>query len=132
MFLPLQIQMDNRHGLIMGGSTVAARKCSKLIEYGVRITCGRPGLNDDPAWQSPQITTIVAPMETVKSVAPFPSPPAAAEIVMPVLRPFMPRSYSPVDIDIAKILRYPVICLVLTGWMVNGISRFNFALLYNN
>jgi uroporphyrin-III C-methyltransferase/precorrin-2 dehydrogenase/sirohydrochlorin ferrochelatase len=61
MFLPLQIQMDNRPCLIVGGSTVAARKCSKLIEYGARVTAVAPVFCNDQVWQSSQITTIVAP-----------------------------------------------------------------------
>lgn len=63
MFLPLQIQMDNRPCLIVGGSTVAARKCSKLLVYGARITAVAPVFCDDPVWQLPQVTTIVAPYD---------------------------------------------------------------------
>jgi uroporphyrin-III C-methyltransferase/precorrin-2 dehydrogenase/sirohydrochlorin ferrochelatase len=63
MFLPLQIQMDNRPCLIVGGSTVAARKCSKLLAYGARITAVAPVFCDDPVWQLPQVTTIVAPYD---------------------------------------------------------------------
>ncbi|ACD97356.1 uroporphyrinogen-III C-methyltransferase [Trichlorobacter lovleyi] len=61
MFLPLQIQMENRPCLIVGGSTVAARKCSKLIEYGARVSVVAPVFCDDPVWQSPQVSTVTAP-----------------------------------------------------------------------
>ncbi len=61
MFLPVQIQMDKRPCLIVGGSTVAARKCSKLLEYGARVTAVAPIFCDDPVWESPLVATIVAP-----------------------------------------------------------------------
>jgi uroporphyrin-III C-methyltransferase/precorrin-2 dehydrogenase/sirohydrochlorin ferrochelatase len=61
MYLPVNVQMDNRPCLIVGGSTVAARKCSKLIEYGARVTAVATVFCDDQVWQSSQITTIVAP-----------------------------------------------------------------------
>lgn len=61
MFLPIQIQMDNRKCLVVGGSVVAARKCSKLVEYGALVTAVAPFFSDDPLWQSPQVNTIQAP-----------------------------------------------------------------------
>jgi uroporphyrin-III C-methyltransferase/precorrin-2 dehydrogenase/sirohydrochlorin ferrochelatase len=61
MFLPLQIQMDNRPCLVVGGSVVAARKCSKLLAHGARVTAVAPAFCDDPVWQLPQMTTVTAP-----------------------------------------------------------------------
>ncbi len=61
MYLPVHIKMNNRPCLIVGGSTVAARKCLKLLEYGAQVTVVAPAFCDDPVWQLPQVTTIVTP-----------------------------------------------------------------------
>ncbi|MDY0300242.1 MAG: uroporphyrinogen-III C-methyltransferase [Trichlorobacter sp.] len=63
MFLPIQLQMENRACLVVGGSEVAARKCIKLLEYGANVTAVAPFFSNNPVWQAAQLTTIAAPYD---------------------------------------------------------------------
>ncbi len=58
MFLPINIQMENRCCLIVGGSEVAARKCAKLVEYGALVTAVAVRFSDDPVWSSEKVTVV--------------------------------------------------------------------------
>ncbi len=58
MYLPINIQMDGRRCVVVGGSTVAARKCTKLAGCGAVVTAIAPVFSDDPVWNSGQVELV--------------------------------------------------------------------------
>jgi uroporphyrin-III C-methyltransferase/precorrin-2 dehydrogenase/sirohydrochlorin ferrochelatase len=55
MFMPLQLKVEDRLCVVVGGGRVAARKCRALLEHGARIRVVAPALTTDDAWSSERV-----------------------------------------------------------------------------
>ncbi|MFZ0792538.1 MAG: uroporphyrinogen-III C-methyltransferase, partial [Candidatus Korobacteraceae bacterium] len=58
MFLPLQLNVEGRLCVVVGGGRVAARKCRALLEHGARLRVVAPALVADEIWDAEQIEII--------------------------------------------------------------------------
>ncbi len=58
MFLPLQLKVEGRLCVVVGGGKVAARKCRSLLEHGARLRVVSPALIADEIWDAEQIEVV--------------------------------------------------------------------------
>ncbi len=58
MFLPLQLKVEGRLCVVVGGGKVAARKCRSLLEHGARLRVVAPVLAPDEIWDAEQIEIV--------------------------------------------------------------------------
>ncbi len=58
MFLPIGLKVDGKLCLLVGGGTIAARKCQTLLAYGARVRVVAQAFNDDPAWSHDRVERI--------------------------------------------------------------------------
>src|SRR5262245_39527635 len=48
-FLPINLKMDGRRAVVVGGGEVALRKCTALLKAGARVTLVSPSLHPELA-----------------------------------------------------------------------------------
>jgi uroporphyrin-III C-methyltransferase/precorrin-2 dehydrogenase/sirohydrochlorin ferrochelatase len=58
MFLPLQLKVEGRLCVVVGGGKVAARKCRSLLEHGARLRVMAPALVADEIWDAYRIEVV--------------------------------------------------------------------------
>jgi uroporphyrin-III C-methyltransferase/precorrin-2 dehydrogenase/sirohydrochlorin ferrochelatase len=58
MFLPLQLKVEGRLCVVVGGGKVAARKCRALLEHGARLRVVAPVLVADEIWDAERIEIV--------------------------------------------------------------------------
>lgn len=59
-YFPFFVELEGRSGVIVGGGTVAARKVSKLLPYGPRLTLISPDISPELA-EVPSLTLLRRP-----------------------------------------------------------------------
>ncbi len=52
MFLPLNLKVEDRLCVVVGGGQVASRKCRALLEHGARVRVAAPALSPDEIWDA--------------------------------------------------------------------------------
>ena len=58
MFLPLQLKVEGRLCVVVGGGKVAARKCRSLLEHGAHLRVVAPVLIADEIWDAERIEIV--------------------------------------------------------------------------
>jgi uroporphyrin-III C-methyltransferase / precorrin-2 dehydrogenase / sirohydrochlorin ferrochelatase len=55
MFLPLELRVEGRLCVVVGGGKVASRKCRSLLDHGAQVRVVAPALFADEIWDAPRI-----------------------------------------------------------------------------
>ncbi len=58
MFLPLQLKVEGRLCVVVGGGKVAARKCRALLEHGAHLRVVAPALIAEEIWDAEHLEVV--------------------------------------------------------------------------